>query len=770
MAAFRPRWLPAATGLLLLLLCSVVLTRLWSQPPLRALFPYSQAVLAADGSLLRLTTAADEQYRYWLPLEQIDPVLTEALLMQEDRWFYYHPGVNPVSLIRGALITYSGGARQGGSTLTMQLARLIRRESTRTPLAKLQQVADALWLEWRYSKHEILEAYLNFAPFGGNIQGAGAAAWLYFGKPAHQLTTMEAATLAVIPQQPALRPRNATDTQAAVERLLVRWRQFRPQRLGLSQSPPRQSYRPHPPFLAPHATDLLLSTPGQPQTLHSTLEPALQRLLERHLQLARPELQRKGISNAAAMLVHWPSRRIQALVGSLDYHDAAHAGQVNGVTAKRSPGSTLKPLLYALALEQGMIHPHTILKDAPQAFGAYTPENYDGGFAGPVSATRALNSSRNIPAVALAAGMPAGQDLHNLLRRAGVSRLLSREHYGLALVLGAGEVSLYEQARLYTLLANHGQDAPLQLLHSSATEATTPLLTPQASYLVLDMLAANPRPGLSQQARQHPWFTAWKTGTSWSYRDAWTAGVVGSYVLVVWAGNFDGSPNPALVGIQTAAPLWWRIAEGLPAVTTMPEQYRLPPEGLAQVDVCTASGDLPNDACPQRTRSWFIPAVSPIRVSDLHQRVWVDRNTGAAVCPPYDPARHEQRLFEFWPSELASLFARAGLPRRQPPLAQCDIALIIREDNAPRILSPYTGMTFMLGAVGAGATAQLPLQADAAAGVQTLYWLLENRLLGQSAPGAILYWRPEQPGRYQLTVSDDQGRSSSRWVDIGVLP
>ena len=742
---------------------------MWTHPPLRHLFPYSQAVLAADGSLLRLTTAADQQYRYWQPLETIDPVMIEAMLMQEDRWFYTHAGVNPFSLIRGAIATYTGGARQGGSTITMQLSRLINRQSTRTPWAKFQQVVSAVWLEWRYSKQEILEAYLNFAPFGGNIQGVGAASWLYFNKPANALTTMEAATLAVIPQQPAVRPQHAANTQAAIQRLMTRWRTFVPDRLGLSDAVPHISYRPTPPFLAPHATDTLLADNKQWGTLHSTIELPLQRLLERHLQLARPDLARKGIENAAAMLVHWPSRHIVGMVGSLDYRDASISGQVNGTQAKRSPGSTLKPLLYALALEQGVIHPYSMLKDAPQAFGAYTPENYDGRFVGPINATQALNSSRNIPAVALAADMPDQQDLYSLLRKSGVRRLADRKHYGLALILGAGEVSLQEQARLYTMLANHGEDTPLRLLQEASSSSTQSLLTPQASYLTLSMLAENPRPSVSQHAQPHPWFTAWKTGTSWSFRDAWTAGVVGSYVLVVWAGNFDGSSNPALIGIKTAAPLWWRIAEALPAVTRHSQEYRRPPEGLARVEICTASGELPNEACPQRTLSWFIPGVSPIRVSDLHRRVWVDSTTGNAVCPPYQ-AHHEARVFEFWPSDLANLFARAGLPRRKPPVAECTQTLTIHEHNAPNILSPYTDMDFMLNAAGLGISAQLPLQAEAAADVNVLYWLIENRLLGQSRPGEIIYWQPEKTGRYLLTVSDDHGRSRSRWVNVSALP
>src|SRR5690554_170860 len=769
MLLHQHKGLQALVGFVVLLLISWPLGRLIPSPPLKSLFPYSQAVIAADGSLLRLTTTTDEQYRFWLPLEDINSNMIDAMLMQEDQWFYFHPGVNPFSLIRGAFATYTGGMRQGGSTISMQLARLIERKSTRTPLAKLKQIFQTLWIEWRYSKKEILEAYLNLAPYGGNIQGVGAASWLYFNKPAAQLTTLEAAILAVIPQQPNLRPRNPESTHAALTRLLARWQQQQPNRNELNVLPLPEAYLPKPPLIAAHATDRLLATNKTSSVIKSTIEPSLQQLLERHLQLAKPQLNRLGIENAAALLVHWPTNSVVSMVGSLDYFDIATAGQVNGTLAKRSPGSTLKPLLFALALEQGLIHPLTILKDSPQNFGAYSPENFDGAFAGPISATKALNRSRNIPAVSLATKLSTKNDLYSLLKKSEVKPLASRQHYGLALVLGAGETSMHELARMYSMMANHGIDTPLTLTQDNDSRKQQRLLSAAASYLALDMLSQNTPPHLNKRSQQHPWFTAWKTGTSWSFRDAWTAGVVGSYVLIIWTGNFDGSANPGLIGIKSAAPLWWRIAEALPNAVPTPEQKRQPPSELVKVEICEASGELPNDICPERVQSWFIPGVSPINVSRLHKKVWVKKHSEQAACPPFTE-QHEQRIYEFWPSDLAQLFVRAGLPRRTPPHIECSASLVIQEQGSPEIISPYSNMTFMMNASGPGVVSQLPLQASASANVTTLYWLIENRLLGQTAPGEIFYWQPKKPGRYLLNVSDDHGRSDSRWVNVGALP
>ncbi len=305
--------------------------------------------------------------------------------------------------------------------------------------------------------------------------------------------------------------------------------------------------------------------------------------------------------------------------------------------------------------------------------------------------------------------------------------------------------------------------------HSAASVCSTTgtrLLSREASWLVLDMLSAHPRPdGGRPPARA--WFTAWKTGTSWGFRDAWTAGVVGPYVLVVWLGNFDGRGNPALVGIDAAAPLWQAIADALPLASNEREPPRALPPGLKQVDICSASGDLPNAWCPKTERAWFIPGRSPIRVSDLHRPVPVDRH-GAAACPPYGADVREE-IFEYWPSDLAQMFRAAGLPRRPPPAANdCRQALTIAAGEPPRWLSPLAGLRYVLRA--SRPEQSLALNAAIGADAKALYWFAGTALLGQSKPGQALPWRPPQAGRYRLTASDDRGRSTSREIEVEWLP
>jgi len=747
--------------------------RLWPHTPLEQAAPSSRLVLADDGALLRMTLASDGQYRLWLPLERLSPSLVQALLLKEDRNFYYHPGVNPPALLRAAMATYSGGLRQGGSTLSMQLARRLYALNTRQVHGKLKQIALALWLEARYSKHDILEAYLNLAPMGGNIEGAEAASRIYFAKPAAQLSLSEALALAVIPQQPNRRTAFGPDLQQARLRLMQAWREAYPddpRNLSLLELPLEARNRQQLPFLAPHLSEQLLASTTDNE-LHSTLNLPLQRLLERLIQGYVGERRDQGVENAVAILLDTRDQSVKALVGSADYFSRPIQGQVNGVLARRSPGSTLKPFLYALAMDQGLIHPMSILKDMPSNFGYFQPENFDGSFAGPLTARDALIRSRNIPAVWLASQLQS-PTLYDLLQRAGIKGLRSSGHYGLALALGGAEMTMEELARLYLMLAGDGHLRPLRYLSGQPQGSGEPLLSPQATFMVRDMLRHNPRPdGLPADSRGRHWRTAWKTGTSWGFHDAWSAGLVGPYVLVVWIGNFDGRPNPSFIGAKTAAPLFFRIADALPlALPNVAEPPDKAPAGLTRIQVCSASGELPNRWCPQTRKTWYIPGVSPIRVSNLHRPVLIDTRTGKAACPPFDPQYTREEVFEFWPSDVRRLFRAAGLPRRSPPaiLKSCQPGRPGDQSEAPQIRSPLTQVTYHLRL--SHPEESIPLSANAASDARRLYWFADQSLIGQGEPQTSLNWRPEKSGQYRLRVSDDQGRSVSRTLQVEFQP
>ncbi|MEO8661547.1 MAG: transglycosylase domain-containing protein, partial [Bryobacteraceae bacterium] len=384
----------------------VALVRLWPHRPLAQRVPLSTAVWSADGELLRVTLASDDQYRLWTPLAQHSPALVEAFLLKEDRWFYWHPGVNPVALARGAARTFLGRGRQGGSTVPMQLARMLYRLKTRTVGGKIRQMAAALWLEARYSKRDLLEAYLNLVPFGGNVQGAGAASRMFFGKGPDRVSLGEAVTLAVIPQSPAARTGQGLPQEKLLRaraQLAALWMA----RHRVDESERRQLETPigarlefAMPYAAPHFVDALLAgRESRSSRVETTLDAGLQRLVERQIQRYTSQYGDRGIRNAVALLVDPREMAVKAWVGSADYWNEPIDGQVDGVLAKRSPGSALKPFIYGMALDQGILHPRTILRDSPSSFGPFTPENFDGRFFGPIAAEEALIRSRNVPAV-----------------------------------------------------------------------------------------------------------------------------------------------------------------------------------------------------------------------------------------------------------------------------------------------------------------------------------------------------------------------------------
>ena len=772
--------------------CCLVLAaiRVWPRAPLRESAPLSSAIYASGGELLRLSLAPDEQYRLWVPLAEIEPRLVEAVRLYEDRWFYWHPGVNPLALVRAAGATYGGTTRQGASTLSMQLARRLYHIPSRSLGGKLRQVAAALWLEARYGKRDILEAYLNLAPYGGNIEGVGAASLIYFHKRARDLTLAEVLALAVIPQNPAQRggrsleerARGAFEARAhgafeartrgalvtARERLWREWLARHPadvRHQAALRGAPQLASAAMLPFLAPHFSDRLLR--GQAggevwSTLDLRAQSSVQRILRQYVDSNRSQ----GIANASAILIDRTNGEVRALVGSAGYFDTHIDGQVNGTEAKRSPGSTLKPFIYALALDQGLIHPMTILKDAPTAFGPFSPENFDGRFVGPISAQEALVRSRNVPAVGLASRL-ASPRLYDFLESAGVSRLAAEQHYGLALALGGGEVTMEELARMYLMLANRGVLLPLRrerLAAGAAPPAAGPqLLSPEAAFITLGMLKTNPRPDTNEPASPA---VAWKTGTSWGFRDAWTAGVAGRYVLVVWVGNFDGSGNPAFVGVKTAAPLFFRIVDSLRGQHLDPgEPAQAMPANATQVEICNASGDLPNDLCKDRSRTWFIPGKSPIKVSNLHRAVQIDSRTGQATCVagPFT----QQEVFEFWPTDMQRLFREAGMPRRAPPpLPDCGPTTTLADDG-PVMAAPNQGATYT---VRLSKPVPIALRANATSAQDSLYWFDNGGLVGKNRPGEALAWTPAAPGAHQLRVIDQNGRAATREIEIEFAP
>lgn len=721
---------------------------------------FSRRVFDRDGHQLRMTLSRDEKYRVFTPLDRISPQLVQATLLHEDRFFGEHPGVNPVALLRAAWSFCRGERRGGASTITMQLARLRSHLQTRTLRGKLTQMLGALELERHYSKAQLLEAYLNLAPYGRNIEGVGAASEIYFGKEPAELTLHEAIALSLIPQSPARRAlrahADASAQLAARNRLYAR---LTKSDIALDKSFNARAEVKHG-TLAPHFTAEILAR-ATDREIHSTLDLDLQRLLERRIANFVAANQARGIHNAAAMLVDAGTMEVLAQVGSADFANESIDGQVDGTRSARSPGSTLKPFVYALALDQGLIHPLTMLKDAPRSFGAFDPENFDREFVGPIKATDALARSRNIPAVTLASEL-RGPTLYGFLKRADVNLPHAEKFYGLALPLGGAEVTMEDLVRMYGALGNGGELRPLRRVVGENDGHRPPLqiVSREAAFLTLEMLGQIPRPGMSTIAESDPIF--WKTGTSQGFHDAWSVAVFDHYVLAVWVGNFDGKSNPAFVGRSCAAPLLFQVVDAMRATGRARARPHEPPPNanLRRVEFCAVSGELPTAACTHRVTGWFIPGVSPISQCEVHREILIDDATGLRVQNDDGTRKLHREVYEFWPSDLLELFAQAGLPRRTPPpfLPGNSVETLSRLGQAPHIVSPKSNVVYSLGDGDAGRA--LSLRAETEPDVAKVYWFADRVFLGTSDHGTPLSWQPK-PGNYKVIALDDHGRSDS---------
>ncbi|MBV8889234.1 MAG: penicillin-binding protein 1C [Alphaproteobacteria bacterium] len=529
----------------------------------------SALVLARDGSILRGFLSAEGSWR--LPVEPaaVDPLYRQMLVAAEDRRFWRHPGVDPIAALRaiGQMIEH-GRVVSGASTLTMQVVRLLERRRRTLP-AKLAEMGEALALERRADKEQVLGLYLTLAPFGGNLEGIRAASLAWFGKEPAHLTAAEAALLVAIPRSPErLRPDRHPEAARAARNAVLR----RMAANGViseaayaearDEAVPRQ--RLPMPFLMPHlARALREAAPGF--ILHRTaIDPLLQRQAE--AVLAQEAAGLGPHATVAALIVDNRDRRVLAYVGNADFADPQRRGTLDMVRAVRSPGSTLKPFIYAMAFDRLLLHPATILDDRPRHFGDYAPTDFDGRFQGEVTAREALQYSLNVPAVAVLDRL-GPERFMAALGTAGIRLHLpdASAEPGLALALGGVGITLADLATLYVGLANKGAVAPLRYRLEDAAAAPTAIFGPVAAWYVEDVLAdAPPPPGILPAEFRRGRHLAFKTGTSYGYRDAWAVGWNAERTIAVWAGRADGSPMPGRSGRLTAAPVLFKLADLLP--------------------------------------------------------------------------------------------------------------------------------------------------------------------------------------------------------------
>jgi len=558
-------------GLLALALTVVALDRL-APPDLAPLARTSTFVTDREGGLLRAFTNRDGVWRLPARPRQVDPLYLRMLVAYEDRRFRRHYGIDPRAIGRALWTAIENGkVVSGASTLTMQAARLLE-PRRRGVLAKLAEMARAIQLETRLSKDEVLAAYLTLAPYGGNIEGVRAASLVYFGKEPKRLTPAEAALLVILPQSPSAtrpdrHPAAARRARDKVLRTMARLGVLTRRQLREALESPVPRRRRAMPFDAPHLARALAAEAGAARTIRTTLDGALQRALQGLVRHAAGGLGAQA--TVAVLVVENAGGRIRAYVGSSDFFDPRRAGQIDMVRAIRSPGSALKPFVYAMALDDRIIHPETVIADVPTRFGGYQPENFRRVYHGEVSVREALQQSLNVPAVVVLDGVGPVR-LASRLRQAG-----ARLHFdprrptpGLPLVLGGVGLTLHDLVGLYAGLASGGRVTPLVVRPSAAAapDAGRRIMSAAAAWQIARILEGAPPPDdfvaamNAKDARR----VAYKTGTSYGFRDAWAVGYDARYTIGVWVGRPDGTPNPGHYGRKTAGPILFRAFGLLP--------------------------------------------------------------------------------------------------------------------------------------------------------------------------------------------------------------
>ncbi len=642
----------------------------------------------------------------WRSLKDLSPALIRATIAVEDKRFRYHPGIDPIAILRSVVENIRAGKlRSGGSTISQQVIRNVY-QGPRTLFTKIAEAWYALRLERMMSKDEILEQYLNRVPYGNQLVGAEAAARHYFDKPARYLSTAEAAFLAGLPNAPSFlnpysRPEEALKRQKRVLRVMMEQGLLTQEEYSLASSQPVVLVPPEVNFRAPHLVEMAARTARQfpsavlvRTTIDYSLQKSIQWLIKGHLK----QLQRKNVNNAAVVVLDNKTMEVVALVGSADYFHEAIQGQVNGALASRQPGSAVKPFTYALAFE-GPMTAADIIPDIPTRIpdqeGDYIPENYDRRYHGPVRMRTALACSYNIPAVRVLQSVGRENLLQRMLK-AGLSTLDQPSvFYGYGLTLGNGEVTLLELTQAYALFARGGRWQEASFLRSMETTEGISLLregknerrvfSEQAVHLLTDILKDSEarRPAFGQAFR-FPFDCAVKTGTTKDYRDNWTVGYTTSYTVGVWAGNFDGSPMRGVSGVSGAG----RIFEDIMMLLhvrpdcDLPEPFALPAHFVTKT-ICAVSGQLRGAHCTKTVQEHFMPGRVPALKCEVHRLYRFTNEAGA----------RETKVFEVLPQEYREWAHAQGIPA--PPYN----AVQVSEPQSSRfsalaLLAPQSGQLF----------------------------------------------------------------------------
>lgn len=739
--------------------------------PLRINTKYSTLITSSDGTLLHAFLSPDDKWRMYVELKEITPTLRKAIITKEDKYFYYHFGVNPIAIVRAFYNNVTKGRRtSGASTITMQVVRMLY-PNERTYWNKISEIGRAIQLEVFYSKEEILQMYLNLVPYGSNIEGIKSASYLYFQKSPDRLSLAEVTTLAIIPNRPTSLQLGTKNPFIVQERnkWLARFRSekaFESQAINDAINEPLHVSRHEAPKMVPHlALRLKKQYPDEP-TIRTYVKQPIQAKVEQIVGNYANRVRAMNIHNAAVLIINNETMQVESYIGSADFYNKTDGGQVDGIQAIRSPGSALKPILYATAFDKGIITPKNIINDVPTNFSGFEPENFDKKFNGKVTVEFALANSLNIPAVKVVRDL-GKKELIEVLKKANFQTVKKQERdLGLSIVLGGCGVTLEEMTQLYAVFANQGKWEKARLKRQEKeSRSVSPLISQESCFLTTQILSQIKRPDLPNNfdyTYRLPKI-AWKTGTSFGKRDAWSIGYNKKYTIGVWVGNFSGEGVPELSGAEIATPLLFQIFNSIDYNSN--NEWFQQPKNVVSRQVCAESGDLPNEYCPNKILDYSIRNVSHTRKCSHIKQFFVNYAESISYCTQCLPinGNYKEKNYMNYAPELISFYElKHILYERIPPHNPACTRVFGAANNQPVITSPNEGSEYYINAKD---PQQMQLACQAANDVKEVYWYLNDKLLKKAKANQPVFFVPTA-GKLRISCTDDKGRSSTILVTI----
>jgi penicillin-binding protein 1C len=727
---------------------------------------YSTIVTDNKGEVIHAFLTRDQQWRMKTELSEISPLLRKTIIEKEDRYFYRHPGVNPFAMARAFAKNILHGHRtSGASTITMQVARSLE-PKRRTYWNKIVEVFRAFQLEWKYSKDEILQLYLNKVPYGGNIQGVKSASILYFNKNPDHLSLAEITALSIIPNRPSSLVMGRNNGQIIEQRnkWLRRWAAsgiFTQAEIADALAEPLTASRGAVPGYVPQLA-WRLKKKGDP-IIHTFIEMNKQLKIEKLVKDYSRTLALKNIRNAAVIVLDNQTHHIISYIGSADFHDSADGGQVNGAAAIRQPGSTLKPLLYGLCIDAGLLTPKMTITDVPVNYEGYAPENYDRRFNGYVTMEYALEHSLNIPAVK-SLKMLGKDKLIRKLSECGFRQIQKdQRRLGLSMILGGCGATLEELTGLYSIFSNDGKYIRPQMTWPADSDAkATRVLSPAAAFIIDQTLSKVNRPDfpLNWGSTVHLPKIAWKTGTSYGRRDAWSIGYNKRYTVGVWVGNFSGLGIPELSGANVATPLLFTVFNTIDYDDELP-WFSQPPDCDIRM-VCPESGLPPAEFCDHPVMDYFIPLVSPVKKCDNKAEIFVSADEKISYCRScLPPAGYKKRLYQVVPPEMKEYFETNHIVYQHIPPHNPMCEKVFRE-GAPVVTSPSNGSEYLINRKDPE-----PLQLRCRVGndVGRVFWYINDKFYKAGEAGSKQFFIPDE-GPVKISCTDDKGRNKNIWIRV----